>query len=422
MGIHVIPPGEKDEAIIACSVPSKIGKKSSPTDLEIEQTGKPAVKTVTDGSFYDLALPLTDANQHPIGMIVMEMRFTGASSADDSIAKAQAITNAIEAKIPSLTALFGEAPKSDPPQNNLLSEPGPTFRISDAEMGSTPVFIAYGDMRFTDPKNVTATNPRVRRFLVKQVAAEHPAAVLLNGDVPLAGDMVNDYVVFHEESQAWRDANIHVFPALGNHEFHGKNPQQDLENWWNAFPELRNRRWYSAQLGNRLYTIALDSDAPLTEGSDQQKWFIQQINGLPKSTDFVVISLHHPPVADIQKHIEVDHNPRPNEIVLRDLLSKMQPQTHAQFIVSAGHIHNYARHVVDGVLYLVSGGGGAHPYFVERTPDDLYQSDLFPNFHYVKFVLGKDSLHVTMYRVTDPEAQALSVEPKDEFELPVRPQ
>jgi len=38
-----------------------------------------------------------------------------------------------------------------------------------------------------------------------------------------------------------------------------------------------------------------------------------------------------------------------------------------RFLVSAGHIHNYERSVVDGVTYLVSGGGGAPAYFVERT-------------------------------------------------------
>ena len=317
-------------------------------------------------------------------------------------------------------ACFGQTHASDLPTDNLLSQPGPTFRISDSELGMAPILIAYGDMRFTDPKNVTATNPRVRAYLVNQVAAEHPNAVLLNGDVPLSGDNTDDYAVYRRETQVWRDAHLHVFPALGNHEFHGPNPQQDLENWWNAFPEMRNRRWYSAPLGSRIYTIALDTDASLMPDSDQQKWLINQIEGLSSSIDFVLISLHHPPVADIQEHIEVSHNPRPNEIALRDLLSKLQSKSRARFVVSAGHIHNYERHVVDDVVYLVSGGGGARPYFVERTPDDLYQSSLFPNFNYVKFSLGPDALHTTMYRVSDPEAKKLKMEPKDSFDVPVK--
>jgi hypothetical protein len=302
------------------------------------------------------------------------------------------------------------------PTDRLLSEPGPTFRIEDSQFPNPTTFIAYGDQRFTDPANTRQTNPRIRQWLVNQIAKERPGAVIMNGDVPLAGNVANDYAVFHTETKAWRDLHLHVFPTLGNHEFIG-DPQQDLENWWAAVPEMRNRRWYSAELGSRVYLLALDSDASLMPASDQARWIEKQIEGLPSSVDFVIVSLHHPPVADIQTHIEVDHNPRPNEIALRDYLSKAARTSHAVFLVSAGHIHNYERSVVDGVTYLVSGGGGAPPYFVERTPEDLYQSILFPNYHYVKLTVEKDRLHAAMYRVANPEAENLMVELKDSFDL-----
>ena len=86
----------------------------------------------------------------------------------------------------------------------------------------------------------------------------------------------------------------------------------------------------------------------------------------------------------------------------------------------AGHMHNYERNQKDDVVYLVSGGGGAKPYFVERTPDDQYQSSLFPNYHYVKFVLEAQRLKATMYRVADPEHIPLSLEAKDSFEIAAR--
>jgi hypothetical protein len=302
------------------------------------------------------------------------------------------------------------------PTGELLSEPGPTFTVNQGEMAVQPSFIAYGDQRFTDPANTTATDPRVRKYLVERIAAEKPAAIVLNGDVPLAGDVKNDYAVFKTETKPWRDGGLHVFPALGNHEFHGE-PKQALENWWTAFPEMRNRRWYSAQLGSRVCVLALDSDTSLLPGSDQARWIEKQIGGLPASIDFVLLTMHHPPVADIQTHIEVDHNPRPNEIALRDYLSAIAKTSHARFLVSAGHIHNYERSVVDDVVYLVSGGGGAKPYFVERTPNDLYQSVLFPNFHYVKLTLLRDRLRGEMYRVADPEADKLSLQLKDTFEV-----
>jgi hypothetical protein len=306
------------------------------------------------------------------------------------------------------------------PTDKLISEPGPAFTIPESQLSSPLTMVAYGDTRFTDPANVTSTNPKVRRWLVEKIASEKPAAIVINGDLPLAGDVANDYVVYRNETKIWRDQDIHVFQTLGNHEFHGE-PNQALENWWTAFPEMRNRRWYAAQLGARVYILAIDSDAPLTPGSHQEKWIRQQLSTLPSTIDFVLVTMHHPPVADVQTHIEVSHNPRPNEIALRDLFSEMAPQIHARILVSAGHIHNYERNVVNDVTYLVSGGGGAPPYFVERTKDDLYQSLMFPNYHYMRLTLMKDRLRCEMVKVIDPEADTPTFQVKDKFDLAVKP-
>jgi acid phosphatase type 7 len=167
----------------------------------------------------------------------------------------------------------GAAKKQKPedlPTSGLISANGPSFRVS--KVSKTTTFIVYGDQRFTDPVNTKVTSPKARRWLVQQIATEKPDAILLNGDVPYSGDVVNDYEVYATESLPWREEHIHVFPALGNHEFHG-DPQQALDHWWAAFPEMRNRRWYSARLGKAIYTISLDSDASLLPGSDQEKWF-----------------------------------------------------------------------------------------------------------------------------------------------------
>jgi acid phosphatase type 7 len=270
-------------------------------------------------------------------------------------------------------------------------------------------------MRFTDPTNVTATNPTVRRALVQRVAEEKPDAILLNGDVPWHGGNPKDYEIYRAETQVWRDANLRVFPALGNHEFANCEVPQCLANWWAAFPKLKGRRWYSARLGSKIWIIALDSDDSLLPGSDQRHWLESQIASLPHEIEFVLITMHHPPVADIESRFIVDHNPRPNEIALTQLLKTCAASSRARFIVAAGHIHNYQRFMQDGVLYLVSGGGGAAPHPLDRTPLDLYQAPDFPNYHYVKFVLDRQTLRGTMFRLADPNAGTW--EARDKFEV-----
>ncbi len=306
------------------------------------------------------------------------------------------------------------------PAPKVLSTPGPLFVTPQSALHKPITVIAYGDTRFTDPANVTATNPGARRALVARIAEEKPDAVLVSGDVPYRGNEVNDYAVFRTETQTWRDAGLRVYPALGNHEFAHCEPAVCLENWWNAFPEmpqLRDRRWYSAQLGDAIYMVALDSDTSLLPGSDQANWLRDQLAGMPKSIRFVLLTLHHPPVADVQTRYELDHNPRPNEIALRDFLTAEAKTSRAKFVVVAGHIHNYERFEQDGVMYFVSGGGGAQPYPVDRTPPDQYQDPGFPNYHYIRFTLEGKTLKGEMVRLADAAAATPVWQTKDTFEV-----
>jgi hypothetical protein len=266
-------------------------------------------------------------------------------------------------------------------QQTPTAEGDPTFRVDATALSSPIKVIAYGDQRFHDGLNFMIANPKARVALVQRIAEERPDAIQMSGDVPFQGTNPADYEAFRIETKPRRDAHLRVYPALGNHELSG-GAGKGLEEWWKAFPELKGMRWYSVALGDRIALIQLDSTSDLTPGSKQLTWLHAQLATLPPSVDFVMISLHHPPVADIQTHLHVDHNPRPNEIALRDFLMQTAPGLHAAIVVIAGHIHNYERAEVAGITYLVSGGGGAEPYQVERTKQDLYQNTDFPNFHY----------------------------------------
>ena len=291
---------------------------------------------------------------------------------------------------------------------------GPTLSVADRDLPSSPTLLVYGDMRFTDPSNTKVANPQARKFLADRVAFLHPDIVELTGDVPYAGGNAADYDDYRAETAAWRAKNLRVYPALGNHEFVG-NEAECLKNWWGAFPQLQNRRWYSVQLGRRIYLINVDSNSDLLPDGPQMRWLQNQVEHLPRTVDFVFIGMHHPAVADKQTLNEVDHNPRPNEIALRDYISKVAPGSRAQFVVVAGHIHNYERLEVNGVTYLVSGGGGARPYEVQRGPEDKYQTSDAVNFHYVLFHLEDSALHATMYRLADPSADKPEWQARDSF-------
>jgi len=296
----------------------------------------------------------------------------------------------------------------------------PLIQIAQSDLPSSPVVIAYGDTRFTDPSNTTATNPKVRRWLVDKIASEKPDAVLVSGDLPWNGDVANDYHVYRMETAVWRAGNLLISPALGNHEFHG-NEKQCLENWWTAFPKLRGRRWYSIALGDRVAIMNLDSTSSLLAGSEQIHWLKSQLAQLPSSVQFVFFNMHHPPVADVQAKPDDDHNPRPNEIALAEFL-KIAERNKIRFIVCSGHIHNYERFLQDGIVYVVAGGGGAKPRPVVRQASDLYRDESFPNYSYVKFTLHEKAIEAEMIREVDPSADMPGWDVKDRFVIPVQEQ
>jgi len=296
-----------------------------------------------------------------------------------------------------------------------------TFSVPDSGLPDPLVFIAYGDIRFTNASETAASSPAVRQALIAKIAGENPAAIFINGDLPWHG-VVEDYAVYRSETRAWRAGHLRVYPALGNHEFSACTQPICLDRWWDALPELRGRRWYSVAVGAKLVGMALDSDASLLPGSEQRAWLEAQVASLDPAVRAVLIVMHHPPVADVQTVRLVDHNARQNEQSLAEYLGQAAAHSKARFVVSAGHIHNYQRFAQDGVMYLVSGGGGATPYDLDRTAADLYQDKDFPNYHYVRFELRSGALKGEMIRLEDyAAARPTQWKSRDRFEISLQP-
>lgn len=108
LGIHAVPPGEKDNVIIANITPSKIGKKSSDGDMKNLATGKPVAKRLDKDKTFDLLIPLTDAKGRDLdgGFVVMEVPFTKANNEEEAIQIGVAIRDDLQKQIPSKKALY----------------------------------------------------------------------------------------------------------------------------------------------------------------------------------------------------------------------------------------------------------------------------------------------------------------------------
>lgn len=294
-------------------------------------------------------------------------------------------------------------------------DPSPTFTFSQFKPGESLRLIAYGDMRFTDPTVTRGTNPRVRKWLASQVGEEHPQALLLTGDMPFIGGDSRDWRDFHQETATWRQNHLLVLPTIGNHEMYG-GAEAGLANYFQAFPEIRNHRYYSALLGN-VEVISLDSSSGAGPSTPQGEWFAAQLSHLPPQIQFLFVLYHTPWVVDRQTQM-FTHLPTKEALNLRTILEAHLHDLHARVVVFNGHIHNYERFERLGVEYIVTGGGGAQPYpLLYRGRSDLYRDPGFPVYHYITLEIHGGVLYAKMWKVANPDARALNVVQKDEFTL-----
>ncbi len=291
----------------------------------------------------------------------------------------------------------------------------PLFHV--AAPGGTLTFVVYGDARFTRRDRVA--DAPARRALVAGIARENPAAIFIGGDLVYEGDDPDDYATYAGETAEWAWRKIPVFPALGNHEFrHCRASRADspcLENWWRAFESLplRPYRWYSVAMGESLVALILDSDFSLKPGSEQRTWLELQISEADSDARvrFILILLHYPPVRD-------PIFPRgKDEAQVQRYLSASAPRLRARVIVVGSHVHNYERFERGGVIYLVSGGGGAEPLPVLRMSGELSGLKTSVNFHYLRFTLSGDRLTGTMVRFQAAGAEEHPWSEPDRFEV-----
>ena len=314
-----------------------------------------------------------------------------------------------------IACVVSMAPRTCAQKPEAKEDGAPTFTVSDLPVGRPLRVVVYGDMRFTNPSNTSDTHPGVRKWLAQKVAEEKPDILLLTGDMPFHGSDPADWKIYSQETAVWTQEQLRIYPTIGNHEGL-PDPISGMRNYFAAYPQLKNHNYYSVQLGN-IYLITLDSSTFLNVGWPQYGWLEAQLAHLPSSVDFVFFLFHAPLVADLQTAFMLGI-PDPTMLGLRHVLERTAAKSHGKFVVFNGHIHNYERFDINGIMHVITGGGGARPYPIFIHGDqDLYQAHTYPNFNYVVITVEGKHADAKMYRVVDPDAAVKSVELKDTFRL-----
>lgn len=253
------------------------------------------------------------------------------------------------------------------------TRPGRESYPATAKVTSLPIrMIVFGDTRDKSALEVWADDHEVERnVVVAGVVAESPAFVINSGDLVLEGSSASSWALFDRENLPIREKGIPYYPALGNHEYRGRNDVA-FEHYFGRFPHLEGRKWYKIEAVNTWFLVLDSNFADLKEAEvDAQDQWLQ--NHLDAAMDqdhvkFVLLVCHHPPYTNSKSH-------GPDEGTQRHFVERMKrcPKAKAMF---AGHVHTIERFVMEGRHFINSGGGGA-PLTKVKTGETKF-ADLYP--------------------------------------------
>jgi 3',5'-cyclic AMP phosphodiesterase CpdA len=227
-------------------------------------------------------------------------------------------------------------------------------------------FIVIGDNRSGD---------ETYRKLVSLIAERKPDFVVN------IGDMINKPGDRKEWANFWelsKPITATYFLTVGNHDVHAEAPQS--EKVYRQQVDLPgNELYYSFTAGNSL-CIVLDSYIAGEEKkiTGEQLAWLEGVLANP-GRRHVFVFLHHPLYTDPAKghHINDSLDKYPES---RDRLEALLKRANVD-AVFAGHEHYYQRRTVDGIMHIITGGGGAPMY--DREEDGGF-------YHFVRVTVDGD--------------------------------
>lgn len=213
--------------------------------------------------------------------------------------------------------------------------------------GSTEeiVFLVLGDSGTGNDNQRTVRNQMLNAFY-----REHPQFLIHVGDVHQGNGAEYDDVYFTIYQELLQQ--IPFYLAIGNHDTYTDNAAPFLQDFVTPRHDHSEGRYYAHQWGD-VFFINLDTNIPFAKGTTQYDFLVRALNSAEqKAANWTILYFHHPPYS-VFWPAWAGH-----QTVRRDLMPLFE-----QFgvdVVFNGHTHSYEYGHINGVHYVVTGGGGGN--------------------------------------------------------------
>jgi hypothetical protein len=247
------------------------------------------------------------------------------------------------------------------------------FRAA-AGPGEAFSFVAYGDNQ---------DNPDIHEAVATAALATEPDIYLNTGDV------VSDGLVFEQWDERFFGpafelmARTPFYVSIGNHE--NQSPY-----YFDLLSLPGNEHWYSVRIGDALL-IALDTNKLYLPGSDQYAWLVHELSkARDAGVEWIILFNHQPAWCEGWGGPTYD-----GEFLERFVLVPLYEQYGVDLVLN-GHAHDYERGQLNGVTYIIDGGGGGGLDTKQWEVDwiTVYEA----THHFVHGEVDGTSMHLTAIR------------------------
>jgi acid phosphatase type 7 len=200
-------------------------------------------------------------------------------------------------------------------------------------------FFAFGDDRSDSASHQSVVN----RMLA---ASPLPNLAVNVGDLTYDGSATAFRTFFNVEAGLMR--RLPMYPTPGNHDV------SNMTNWLRYFALPNNERWYTVRYGNSAFHC-IDVYSTYTPGSSQYNWLVSELQADSANPDIqhIFVWFHDPPYTTNAGHS--------SNTTVRSYLCPLFERFHVAMAFQ-GHNHCYEHSLVNGVHYILTGGGGAPLY------------------------------------------------------------
>jgi len=233
------------------------------------------------------------------------------------------------------------------------------------------VIAAFGDNR---------SDSLAHQEVVNAMLTYTPDFVLNTGDLVYDGKEITQWNTFFNIEKNLM-ANSPYMPVVGNHE----DPEDEECKFYYLFELPGNEKWYSFDYEN-VHFIGLDTETNLY--GEQRTWLINDLQEVSQNPDidWKIVFLHRPPYSSGSHGSQMD---------VRNAWCPLFEE-YGVDLVFAGHDHDYERTIpINGVIYIVTGGGGAPLYGVGHSSWTAYSES---THHFVLVSVEEDTLSLQAIR------------------------